>query len=103
MRTVIVRDKEYTVRHSLRALFIYEELSGKPFTGQSLADSYLLCYATLLACNPDTFTLTFSEFIDECDSDPMIFRSYTDMLSEMNRLGSQVAENDDKKKEMQNR
>lgn len=102
MKVITIKGKEYPVRQTLRALFIFEELSGKPFSGKTLADMYLHCYSVLLACNSGSFTLTFSEFIDECDADSSIFAAYVDMLKEHGRLDGQMAD-DGKKKETADR
>ena len=100
MAKITILDKEYPVRQTLRALFIYEELAGKPFSGKNLCDLYIHCYCTLLACNPDTFKMTFSEFIDRCDEDPGIFRSYLDMIKENARIDGQMATKSKKKEEV---
>ena len=99
MKEIVINGKGYAVRQTLRSLFIYEELAGKPFSGKNLADMYLLCYSTLLASNPDSFTMTFADFIDACDADPEIFRTYTAMLIEKNRIDKQDSADSSKKKE----
>ena len=97
MRTVSIGGREYGMRYSLRGLFVFETIAGRPFDGKTLSDSYLLCYSTLLASNPEGFTLTFSDFIDACFSDPSIFWTFTEMMLEQKKLNDQLPE--DKKKE----
>ena len=100
IREVTISGRTYRMRHSLRVLFVYEEIAGKPYEGGSLQSAYVLCYACLLANNPDSFSMTFPEFIDACDADPGIFRMFAEMVGGQNRLDAQAA--DSKKKETGN-
>ena len=78
MSKITINGKEYNIKYTIRALFIFEQISGKSFKLESLLDNYLLFYSMLLACNNDN-VLTWDEFIDAVDADPNI-------MNELNRI-----------------
>lgn len=97
MKKVKINNEEYMLRYTLRALFIYEEITGKPYSGDKIVNSYILLCAMLMACNKD-FALTFDDVIDACDSDPSIFETFLSVLTEeSNRIGM-IAGSENKKK-----
>lgn len=97
MRTVKINGVEYTLRYTLRALFIYEEITGKSYSGDRMVNSYILLCAMLMANNKD-FPLTFDDVIDACDLDPSIFETFLAVLEEENKRISMIVGKDDKKK-----
>lgn len=99
MKKVTINNAEYILRYTLRALFIYEEITGKPYSGDKMVNSYILLYAMLMANNKD-FPLTFDDVIDACDSDPSIFETFLAVLEEENKRISVIIGKDDKKKAM---
>ena len=99
MRTVKINGAEYTLRYTLRALFIYEEITGKSYSGDRMVNSYILLCAMLMANNKD-FPLTFDDVIDACDLDPSIFETFLAVLEEENKRISMIVGKDDKKKAM---
>ena len=71
MNTIEINGKQYNIKYTIRALFIFEQISGKSFKLETLLDNYLLFYAMILACNSDN-VLTWDEFIDAIDNDPQL-------------------------------
>ena len=63
-----IKKKKYTVKYTLRALFIFEQITKKPFEIKSLLDNYIFFYSMILANNPDA-TLLWDDFIDAIDND----------------------------------
>lgn len=95
MRTVTVQGKELKVAYNLKGLFVYEEITGHPYSGGKLVDTYMLLYSMLLA-NNEEFSLSFDEFINECDTDMNIYRVFVEVMNdEAKRV---EAYNNDKKK-----
>ena len=76
-----------------------EEITGKPYSGDKMVNSYILLCAMLMANNKD-FPLTFDDVIDACDSDPSIFETFLAVLEEENKRISVIIGKDDKKKAM---
>ena len=81
MKTVVLQGIELKLAYNLRSLFIYEEIAGKPYTGEKTVENYMLMYAMLLANNED-FSLSFDEFINECDADLSLYQAFVEVLTE---------------------
>jgi len=94
MKTVTIGGKEYKVKYSLRSLFIFEAITKKPFTIDTLTDNYLFFYSILLASNPD-MPLEWDVFIDELDSNPSLFNEINDAVTEQQK-GNKLLSSDEK-------
>ena len=55
---ITIKDKTYKVKYSIRAMFVFEKLTGKLFKLESLMDFYIFYYSMILAGNPEC-TLLF--------------------------------------------
>jgi hypothetical protein len=65
---VIIKGESYKIKYTLRALFIFEQITGRAFAVESSMEQFLFYYAILLANNPD-MKLSFEDFIDACEPD----------------------------------
>ena len=72
MNTITINNTEYKVKYTIRALFIFEQITGKAFEIKTLLDNYIFFYSMILGNNPDNI-LDWNVFIDALDSDPSIF------------------------------
>ncbi len=89
MTTIKIKDDEFKLKYTIRAIFTYEQIKGKAFVVESLMDSYLLIYSFLTASNPDK-ELSFDDFLDACDEDPTIlsqFQSFFEAEQNKQALG----------------
>lgn len=95
---IIIKDKTYKFKYTLRALFIYEQITGKVFEMKTITDEYLFFYCLLLANNPDT-SLSFDELIDSMDEDMNLMLQYREFLNkEMQKQQQFLTKDSDKKK-----
>ena len=94
MRTVIIQGKEWKLAYNLRTLFVYEETAGHPYKGEKTIDTYLLFFAMLIANNAE-FSMSFDEFIEECDADMNLYGTFVEVVEEH---GKRVAAFVDNKK-----
>ncbi|MBC8603160.1 hypothetical protein H8784_15725 [Parabacteroides acidifaciens] len=98
-----IGDNEYILKYTVRALFIYERITGLSFSPDKLINEYTLMYAILIA-NNNNFNLMFEDFISLCDENPGIFLEFRRwLLDTLKRLSLFQTENqdqdpDDKKK-----
>lgn len=76
---ITINEKTYEFKYSLRAMFMWEEIAGKPFEIKTTLDTYILCYVCLLAGSDKE--LDFNEFIDACDADPTIITEFNEYMS----------------------
>ena len=97
---ITIKEQTYKVKYSIRSLFIFEKLTGKTFTLETLIDQYIFFYSMILANNPEC-TLTFDQFIDECDEDFTLVTSLQKYITEVFAKQAQLnkaGEGDSKKK-----
>lgn len=93
-----IQEKEYKLKYSIRALFIYEQVTGKAFKLETLTDEYLFFYCILLANNPD-MQLTFDELIDAIDENMGIMLEFQNFLKkELDKQQLFITNNTDAKK-----
>ena len=97
---ITIKEQTYKVKYSIRSLFIFEQLTGKTFTLESLLDQYIFFYSMILANNPES-TLTFDDFIDVCDEDFTLVTNLQKYVSDVFAKQAQLtkaSEEDSKKK-----
>ena len=94
MKTISLNGKDFSLKYTLRAFFVFESISGYPFQFGKLLDEYILFYSFLIASNKDSFNMEFDEFIELCENDLTLFEI---------KLRSQSAGNDVKKKKVTTR
>lgn len=71
METIKINNKDYKVKYTLRAMFIFEQIKGEAFKINTYMDNILFLYCIILASNKD-IELTFDEFLDAIDNDATI-------------------------------
>lgn len=79
-----IGDKTYKVKQTIRALFLFEEITGKPFEIKTTMDNYLYFYCLLLANNPDF--MDWDNFIDLLDDDASIITQLTEILNKQHSI-----------------
>lgn len=89
-----INGKNYTLKNTIRSLFIFEKIANKQFDGKNLIDYYILFYSILLANNPDEFNLTFDEFIEINDKDVNLFNQFIEFITKSNQLNNQLIDKD---------
>ncbi len=99
---ITIKQQEIDVKYSLRALFIFEQITGKSFKMETITEQYIFIYCLLLGSCSD-LQLTFDEFIELCDSDTeLMIKLQQFLLTEINKQAiflKDSNENSDKKKE----
>jgi hypothetical protein len=94
-----IKDFEIELKYTLRALFIFESISKKPFAINTITDLYLFFYSVILACNTN-IELSFDDLINECDADISLFNNFKkwfDGEMEKQTLLSDTTDTDKKK------
>jgi len=94
---ITIQEKTYTIKYSIRSLFVFEQLTGKVFKLETLTDTYIFFYSMLLSGNTDC-TLSFDEFIDECESQPDLLSDFQNYLTKVFSNQKQFVKEDDSKK-----
>lgn len=83
MKTITINGENYKVKYTIRALFLMEQITGKPFEIKTLLDNYLFFYCMILANNKDKEKiLGWDEFVDALDDDANLMKQLTDIQLE---------------------
>ena len=97
---ITINNKEYKVKYTIRALFIFEQITKRPFEIKTTLDNYLFFYSMILANNPDNL-LDWEEFIDAMDNDTSLIGQLNKIIADSqrkNELFEEVTENNGEKK-----
>lgn len=92
-----INNIDYTLKYTIRALFIFEQITNKTFEIKNVTDTYIFFYSIILANNADC-TLTFTDLINACDEDNTIMQQFNEFLitnSEKNKLFNSNDNDDD--------
>lgn len=102
MKTVNINGKDYQIKQTIRALFLWEQIAGKQFEINTTLDNYLYYFCLILANNKDC-TLDWDEFLDAIDNDPSVIVEMTKAIADITKLEkmfeSAEADKDGKKKD----
>lgn len=97
---ITINNKEYKIKYTIRALFIFEQISKKPFEIKTTLDNYLFFYSMILANNPDT-PLDWDEYIDAMDNDASLLGQLNKIIADSqkkNELFDEVTDENGEKK-----
>lgn len=84
---ITINEKQYRVKYTIRALFIFEQITGKPFEIKTLLDNYIFFYSMILANNPDN-VLNWDEFLDALDGDKELMVQLTKLIDDYQKKDS---------------
>lgn len=84
---ITINGKQYKVKYTIRALFIFEQITNKPFEIKTLLDNYVFFYSMILANNPDN-VLDWDEFLDALDGDKDLLQQLTKLVDDYQKKDS---------------
>lgn len=84
MKEIEINGKNYKLKYTIRSLFIWEQITGKSFKIENMLDNYLFFYSMILANNPDNI-LSWDDYINAMDEDPMLFKRMSDIIEEQQK------------------
>ena len=87
---ITIQDKSYEFKYSLRAMFVFESITDKPFEVKTLFDTYVFCYSCLVS-NPDNPTLDFNDFIDWCEKYPEVMEEFNKFIEAQTKVKETVS------------
>lgn len=95
MRKIIIKGKEYKIKQTLRSLFIFEQITNRPFKIETLLDNYIYFYSVILANNKDN-VIEWDEFIDAVDENPSLLNEFTKLNEEQNKFDDLFSDSNEK-------
>ena len=81
MKSITINGTDYKIKYTIRALFIFEQITGKSFQLNSLLDNYVFFYSMILANNKDN-PLNWDDFLNAIDEDPTLFSRMSDIVND---------------------
>lgn len=75
-----INGKKYDLVYGLRPMFVFEEMTGKPFEIKNLLDTYVFCFSCIIS-NKNNPELNFDEFIDYCDEHPEVINEFNEFMT----------------------
>ena len=97
MKNIItINGKEYKVKPTIRAMFLFEQITKKSFKIESLLDNYIYFYSLILANNDDV--LDWDEYLDALDNDVTIYQQLSDVLTQNSKIEELLNQTDDNTK-----
>lgn len=90
---ITINKKKYEVKYTIRAIFLFEQITKAPFELKTLTDTYVFFYCMLLANNPDN-VIDWDDFLNALDSDPHILDEFNKVLNKQEQLDKMYAEDE---------
>lgn len=79
-----ILDKDFEMKYNLRSMFLFEQITEKPFQVNTLMDEYILFYSCLVSVTTNP-PLEFDEFIDYCNEHPEAFEEFGQFMDAENK------------------
>lgn len=95
---ITINDKPYKLKYTLRAMMLFEQITKKIFSIESLSDELVFFYSIILANNPDE-PMNFDQFLDAIDNDPDLLIQFQNFLIEENNKRNTYTEDNTKKED----
>ena len=95
MKLIKINKKEYKVKQTLRALFIFEQITGRAFEIKTMLYNYIFFYSVIIANNPDNI-LDWDDFIDALDENPNLLTEFTELNQKQNKVDALFNSEDSK-------
>lgn len=90
--TLKIKDKEYELKYSIRAMIMYENMTDKSFSPQNLTDIITFLYCILISSAKD-YSLTFDEFIDYLDENPDVINKFAEWIQNSTNANNNFSKN----------
>lgn len=92
---ITINNKQYKLKYTLRAMMLFEQITKKIFSIESLSDELVFFYSIILANNPDE-PMNFDQFLDAIDNDPDLLVQFQKFLIEENNKRNTYTEDSEK-------
>lgn len=86
---VKINEKEVTLKKTFRSVIAYEQAMGKSFNPQTLTETIMYFYCTVIASD-QSLEITFDEFLAYLDENPTAIKDFTDWLIKQAEIESKL-------------
>lgn len=100
MKTIEINGQDYKIKYTIRSLFIWEQITGKPFKIENLLDNYIFFYSMILANNQDMENIiSWDDFLDALDKEPDLFSKMNEAVEAQQKKDDIFQKEEDDSKE----
>lgn len=90
-----IQEKEINIKYSFKGFMAYEQITGESFKPQGLKEIITLFYSMVMTSNNE-LSITFDEFIDWLDENPLKLNEFTNFLAENTKRAEELAPKDNR-------
>lgn len=84
---ITIKEKTIKLKKTFRSLIAYESATGKAFNPTTVSDSIMYFYCVIIASD-QTLEITYDEFLDWLDENPIALENFTQWLIAQNEVDS---------------
>ena len=90
---ITINKKKYEVRYTIRAIFLFEQITKAPFEIRTITDSYVFFYCMILAHNPEN-ALEWDDYLNALDRDKTLFEKLNKIMLQQQEQDKMFEDNE---------
>lgn len=90
---ITINKKKYEVRYTIRAIFLFEQITKAPFEIKTITDSYVFFYCMILANNPEN-VLEWDDYLNALDRDKTLFEKLNKIMLQQQEQDKMFEDNE---------
>ena len=84
--------KKITLKYTLRAMMMYENMTQKSFSPNTITDVITFMYCVVIASSKD-YSITFDQFIDYIDEHPDTMTKFAEWIQDTSNVQADLSKN----------
>lgn len=89
---ITLNKKKITLKYTLRAMMMYENMTQKSFSPNSITDVITFMYCVVIASSKD-YSITFDQFIDYIDEHPETMTKFAEWIQDTSNVQADLSKN----------
>lgn len=89
---VTINKKKITLKYSIRALIMYENITQQDYTHTNINDTLTLFYCYVLTSAKD-YSLTWDDFLDFIDKDMNVIQEFNEWIATVTAVNDKLKKN----------
>jgi len=89
---ITLNKKKITLKYTLRAMMMYENMTQKSFSPNTITDVITFMYCVVIASSKD-YSITFDQFIDYIDEHPETMTKFAEWIQDTGNVQADLSKN----------
>jgi hypothetical protein len=89
---ITINKKKITLKYSIRSMMMYENMTQKSFSPNSITDVITFMYCVIVASSKD-YSYTFDMFIDYLDEHPDLLNKFAEWIQDTSNVQADLSKN----------